>query len=888
MKSKFFTLLTLLLCLCSSGAWATEETLGYGVSGITISGTTATLTSGLTLTQSNSKNLAEGQNVTCDGSSIKSIKFSTGSRNFTITAPTGNEITAITFYSYVNNADLGGGSFTVTSGTEISSTAGTLFTANNTRLTTPDKQIFVFEPAAAVSFSWTGNQLCAVIKVEYFSTSANKVVVSTASNPAAGSKSISGNRDYYVGSTAYLQTVAADGYVFNNWTAGGNEISTNLKTFITTPATSTTYTANFTEGTTHTITAAIADGQSSYGSITNAGSNVVVENANITFAATANEGYTFVKWKKDDEDYSTDASITVTSTADATYTAYFKRLYRVTYDISSYKGAIDASKILQTYSAEHNVNEKYADKDDNYTIPAYAHKYLYNENNRFKKWDDGNGHTYDSGETISGLTADITLTPTWDATTKTVEDCKAPTTVTWNFAKANIVFVDWQSNKYGYYVQNATVDGEIISIPMKIVDGKVANYTRTDLIAQTNTGTKFTIPAVKGMTIAIADANVNFSTTTIAGSTDYEGSGTKSISYTYNGDDATIDIVIGENYQYLKSIAVTYPKVIPGPAAPVGGGVVITYAGGTLSENTWTGSGDCEGYTLSGETLTQKNSTGKFKAVYGTDSKDYTITVPSGIAISNVTIKAYGENDGSVVTIGENNYTYNKNSEVAVSHTFPIATPSAGASIVFNVATKNLIIESITLSTGALTLTIDPDMEGWRTFYDGTQDYEVDEDTKIYVVKEKNGTAGVVTLSEIEGKKVKAATPVILKNTSKTITLTETTGAEAPAVNLLAVTNGGAANGYRLGYGDDGVCFYRYNVASTAAGIVYIPLANVTTGDASRPLTFVFDDDELTGIKNVESVKLSAEGEYFDLSGRRVVQPTKGLYIVNGKKVIIK
>ena len=27
---------------------------------------------------------------------------------------------------------------------------------------------------------------------------------------------------------------------------------------------------------------------------------------------------------------------------------------------------------------------------------------------------------------------------------------------------------------------------------------------------------------------------------------------------------------------------------------------------------------------------------------------------------------------------------------------------------------------------------------------------------------------------------------------------------------------------------------------------------------------------------------------YYDLSGRRVMNPTKGLYIVNGRKVIIK
>jgi len=26
--------------------------------------------------------------------------------------------------------------------------------------------------------------------------------------------------------------------------------------------------------------------------------------------------------------------------------------------------------------------------------------------------------------------------------------------------------------------------------------------------------------------------------------------------------------------------------------------------------------------------------------------------------------------------------------------------------------------------------------------------------------------------------------------------------------------------------------------------------------------------------------------DYYDLSGRRVVKPTKGLYIVNGKKVV--
>lgn len=45
--------------------------------------------------------------------------------------------------------------------------------------------------------------------------------------------------------------------------------------------------------------------------------------------------------------------------------------------------------------------------------------------------------------------------------------------------------------------------------------------------------------------------------------------------------------------------------------------------------------------------------------------------------------------------------------------------------------------------------------------------------------------------------------------------------------------------------------------------------------------------DETTNIQQVESGKLNVEG-YYDLQGRKVAQPTKGLYIHNGKKVVIK
>jgi len=48
-----------------------------------------------------------------------------------------------------------------------------------------------------------------------------------------------------------------------------------------------------------------------------------------------------------------------------------------------------------------------------------------------------------------------------------------------------------------------------------------------------------------------------------------------------------------------------------------------------------------------------------------------------------------------------------------------------------------------------------------------------------------------------------------------------------------------------------------------------------------------FDDDDVTSIKSVEQAA-KVDNQYFNLAGQRVSQPTKGLYIVNGKKVILK
>lgn len=63
---------------------------------------------------------------------------------------------------------------------------------------------------------------------------------------------------------------------------------------------------------------------------------------------------------------------------------------------------------------------------------------------------------------------------------------------------------------------------------------------------------------------------------------------------------------------------------------------------------------------------------------------------------------------------------------------------------------------------------------------------------------------------------------------------------------------------------------------------------DISTDAASRELNITFDDNNTTAITTMQNSQSNMHNEYYNLSGQRVAQPTKGLYIVNGKKVIIK
>ena len=61
---------------------------------------------------------------------------------------------------------------------------------------------------------------------------------------------------------------------------------------------------------------------------------------------------------------------------------------------------------------------------------------------------------------------------------------------------------------------------------------------------------------------------------------------------------------------------------------------------------------------------------------------------------------------------------------------------------------------------------------------------------------------------------------------------------------------------------------------------------DVSAASARDYMEIVFEDDDVTAIETVKTQKMN--GQYYNLNGQKVQNPTKGLYIVNGRKVVIK
>jgi hypothetical protein len=209
----------------------------------------------------------------------------------------------------------------------------------------------------------------------------------------------------------------------------------------------------------------------------------------------------------------------------------------------------------------------------------------------------------------------------------------------------------------------------------------------------------------------------------------------------------------------------------------------------------------------------------------------------------------------------------------------------------------------------------------WATFSNQSCDSDLG-GLNVYTAKVSNG---VLTITRCSDKIVAVNEGVLVKGSAEYLNakMLNTTSADAEANNDLVatpataetITAGEGYTLYRLTYDDidakKDLGFYLGLVqneigevtssdgsqlnATPNKAYLKVATADVTqpSGAAARGFVIPGDDGETTGIECISVTNESshrngnADG-IFDLQGRKVSKPTKGVYINNGKKVIIK
>lgn len=185
--------------------------------------------------------------------------------------------------------------------------------------------------------------------------------------------------------------------------------------------------------------------------------------------------------------------------------------------------------------------------------------------------------------------------------------------------------------------------------------------------------------------------------------------------------------------------------------------------------------------------------------------------------------------------------------------------------------------------------TVSPAVTDYATFScDKALDFAAATGVKAYYATSADGST--VNMTKVEGA-VAAGTGLLLQKTTGDIAIpVVATGVDLSSTNLLKAGTGAEVvtegNTHRYVLAGEGENTSFYNLATAVVvpeGKAYLEV--VTT--ASR-LTIAFSDSEATGIAQIENGTLKTENSVYNVNGQRVMAPVKGLYIVNGKKIIKK
>jgi hypothetical protein len=173
--------------------------------------------------------------------------------------------------------------------------------------------------------------------------------------------------------------------------------------------------------------------------------------------------------------------------------------------------------------------------------------------------------------------------------------------------------------------------------------------------------------------------------------------------------------------------------------------------------------------------------------------------------------------------------------------------------------------------------------EYWSTFYHPTVSYQVGTGTTAYIAT-LNGSS--LTLTEITDGIIPANTAVILKATSSNFDMTRTTTASTFNFSANSLLGGSTVvdgmEVYTLAAKNSVMGFYRFVGTALNPNKAHLEIDPYAARD------FYSFDEEATEITTTDFTDKA--GSWYTLDGRKLqsVPTQKGMYIMNGRKVIIK
>ena len=231
------------------------------------------------------------------------------------------------------------------------------------------------------------------------------------------------------------------------------------------------------------------------------------------------------------------------------------------------------------------------------------------------------------------------------------------------------------------------------------------------------------------------------------------------------------------------------------------------------------------------------------------------------------------------------------NQEIAADMT-EVTLDNQSGTLTLGSSSGNIYIARVAVVLTHVTGTITA--SGWNTFSSShALDLSNVTNGTAYVASAAEGST--VTLTPVTDKIVEAGTGLMIKGTADdvfAIGMTAEAATFSGTNKLEGLPTGGTVakdnHNYVFGWSDPAdPGFYLVNATEPvlAAGKAYLHADNDLTVGAR--LSIDFGEGDVTAINKIEAAKQNV-GEYFNLAGQRIAQPTKGLYIVNGKKVVLK